>query len=150
MKKIIVINNSAVVPLYKNAIELAEYDVEVLSEVKTIAALKELQCDFALISPLVYASISKENNYKILKSKVLTVEDYSGEFFLNFAPDKKKLTKLYTETLNEFVIVCAKLVLSERFGLDVSLVGNAQEADIILTASNEKFPDFVKLDLTEY
>jgi len=149
MKKIITINNPLLKPLYQHAQASEQYNIEVLSEIKTIEAINNSKCDIALVSPLVFAIINKDHKFKIVKSNLLAIEDFSGEFTINIAPNKKKLATLYPETLNEFIIVCTKLVLSERFGIDVSIATKPQEADIILSTEKEKYPDYIKLDLTE-
>ena len=150
MKRIIVSNNSLLKPLYANIVNDDNYKISALSELKCIDAINSNNFDLALISPLIYAAISKKNEGRIVKSNVLVLEDFSGELTINIAPNKNKLSTIFFEELNEFIIVAAKLLLSERYGIEPQLVKNPTEADIVLTKnSNEKYADYIKLDLTE-
>jgi hypothetical protein len=149
MKKIIVSNNSLLRPLYANIINDANYQISELTELKCIDAINSGDFDLALVSPLIYSVISKKNDERIIASNVLVLEDFSGELTLNIAPKKDKLLTIFFEEINEFIIVAAKLLLSERYGIEPQLVNNAGDADIILTMGNEKYADYIKLDLTE-
>lgn len=149
MKKIIVSNNSLLKPLYANIVNDANYKISELTELKCIDEINSNNFDFALVSPLIYSVISKKNDERIIKSNVLVIEDFSGELTINIVPKKDKLSTIFFEEINEFTIVATKLLLSERYGIEPQLVGNAAEADIILTRDNEKYNDYIKLDLTE-
>jgi len=149
MEKIIVSNNSLLRPLYANIVNDANYKISELTELKCIDEINSNNFDLALVSPLIYSVISKNNDERIITSNVLVIEDFSGELTLNIVPNKSKLTTIFFEELNEFIIVATKLLLSERYGIEPQLVGNATDADMILSRDNEKYNDYIKLDLTE-
>ena len=148
-KKIIVPNNSLLRPLYANIVNDANYAISELTELKCIDEINLNNFDLALVSPLIYSVISQKNDERIIASNVLVIEDFSGELTINIVPNKDKLSTIFFEEVNEFTIVATKLLLSERYGIEPQLVGNAAEADIILTRGNEKYDGYIKLDLTE-
>lgn len=149
MNKIIVANNSLLKPLFEKAINDDRFCLEKQTELKCIETINNNDFDLALVSPLIYSVISKKNDYRIIKAKVLAIEDFSNTVIVNITPNKNKLETIFFEELNEFIIVATKLVFSERYGVTPTLVGNAEKADIIVTCNQNKYPDYIKLDLTE-
>ena len=151
--KIIVSNNSLLKSLYANILGNKNYQVSILSELKCIDEINANNFDFALISPLIYSAISKKNDERIIKNSVLVLEDFSGEFTLNITPNKNKLSTIFFEEPNEFLIVATKLLLSVRYGIEPQLAKKSDDADIILTnnsnKNNEKIKNFIKMDLSE-
>lgn len=147
MKKILISNNKLLQPLYSNLDETV-YEKKVMSELKCIDEIKKNNFDLALISPLVYTSVITKGDFRIVPTNMLIMEDYTNSLVINIKQNKESLEKIYFEEINEFMIVAAKLVLSERFNITPVLTNKLDEADIIV--SNKKISDTCfDIDLTE-
>ncbi|MDR0927522.1 MAG: hypothetical protein LBO69_07130 [Ignavibacteria bacterium] len=149
MKTIFVVDNPALEPLFANGTTLENYKVKCFDERRCVAEIDKSSFDYALVSPLVYALINKRTDYRIVRSKILAIEDYSGLFTICIAKNKRTLNTICYEIANEFIIAATRLLLSERFGIELEVVDVVDDADVILTNDATNYDDYITIDLTE-
>ncbi|MCX7880290.1 MAG: hypothetical protein N2517_06485 [Ignavibacteria bacterium] len=126
-------NNIVYKPLFENCeLYCKSNDISyyALSEVECSNLLLGNLVDAAFINPLGYGKAVKIADYRIIPGPVLFAEDYTGLATIFFRRSIENIHSLISPTPDDFAMVIAKLILSEKFGISgdiVKHIGNKSE-----------------------
>lgn len=118
MIKLAVPDNPVFNMLYEDSIN---YDKEIqifsVEETKCPEMLRNSLVDAALLSPLGYSNSMERVDYRIIPSRMLAVEGYSGFASIFFKKGLKTIRNYICPKPEDFLMIIGKILLAERYNL---------------------------------
>ena len=131
--KIAVPNNPAFAPLYNNTEftgKVSDLQIFKVKEKDTHKLLLDKKVDAALLSPLGYGYGYQDAEFRIIPETALSTVDYTGLASIFFKHGLKEVSKVASNTPDDFMIKIGGLLLAEKYGFDIELFeaqGNREE-----------------------
>ncbi|MCX7909343.1 MAG: hypothetical protein N2560_07495 [Ignavibacteria bacterium] len=111
--------------------------------------------DAAFLSPLGYGKGVKIADFRIIPGPILFAEDYTGLATIYFKKNLKEVSSIRSNTPDDFMMVVARLLLKEKFGIELNLEHNEGTKSEILSNFDsailwgKESGEDVTLDITE-
>jgi len=157
MNKALVLSSDLTKLLLHNSMQLSpDFEIEFIycNENEIAQKLINEEYQLALINPLIYSKIIKYKDLRILPSSALGVKGWSNLITLSIKNDTDDICRIQVEQNQLFIREIAKIIMSERFNLEVEFIETKSEPNNfelnnsflnILPIQNEK----ITIDLTE-
>lgn len=109
----------------------------------------------ALVDPLTYTLLKKNNDVRIIPGSVLFIEDFAKVIGINISNNSSEINKLSLPFESDYIYQISKILLAERYHIsimDVPAIGGSEviinEEDAILDISEDWYESFkIKLPL---
>lgn len=97
----------------------------------------------ALVDPITYSKLKKNNDVRIIPCSVLFLEDYTNTLGLNITSESSELNKLSLPFKSDYLYQISKLLLAERYHITIMDVPSMGGSEIVV--NNE----LATLDISE-
>ncbi len=97
----------------------------------------------ALVDPITYSKLKKNNDVRIIPCSVLFLEDYTNTLGLNITSESSELNKLSLPFKSDYLYQISKLLLAERYQITIMDVPSMGGSEIVV--NNE----LATLDISE-
>lgn len=111
--------------------------------------------DAAFLTPIGYGKGVKVADYRIVPGPVIFSEDYTELATIYFRKGLNNVSSILSTTPNDFIVIIARLLLNEKFGIDLNIqYTEASKADILSSNDSailwgKEIGDDVSLDISE-
>jgi predicted solute-binding protein len=107
-----------------------------LSESECAEFLLNNLVDAAFVSPLGYGKGVKVADFRIIPGPMLFTEDYTGIATIYFNKGLTDVTSIHSNSPDDFIMIIAKLILSEKFGINLNIEKNSGTISEILAKND--------------
>ena len=111
-------------------------DILILQESEIEKLLVNGKIKIALVNPLMYGRIRQKKDVRILPINSLMLEDFTNILSLNISHNIKEHNKLKAIVENEYLICIAKILLAERYNIQVKEISSFEGSELKLNDSN--------------
>ena len=156
--KIAVPDNKIFEFLYANFEKAKEkYEIELykVDEERVDYLFKNNRVDLALLTPLSYAQGVEQHDFRIVAGPCLSLLNYTGTASIFFKKDAKEMKVCMSNRPNDFISIIGKIMLSERYSLDLAIQASKKDKKSILEEADvailyEKgLDDDISIDISE-
>lgn len=137
--KIAVPNNKIYKRLFSGTIPVTEdYTVQLIEvEEKSVFDLfMANKVDIALLDPLSYAKAALKTDVRIIIGPCISTFDYTGLATFFFKQGLQEIEKCGSDTATDYLMLISKILLSEKYGMELSLVQDKSGKDELLEKYN--------------
>lgn len=121
--RIAVIENKLFEPLYANSGE--KFSLIKTTDENVGKLLLRKQVELGLLTPLEFAKIAKNGDWRIIPTTVLATKGYAELITLTFKQNLKSIDSIYFENSNNYLKAIIEILLAEKFDIHTKITSDA-------------------------
>ena len=130
--KIAVPENKIFHKLYENYNQQTDISLYKVDENALFDLIKSNRVDIALVTPLIYAKLSKVADFRIIPENCLVADSYTELSTIYFRQNIPEIKKIASPNPNDFLTIIAKILFAEQYDIHSEIIKCTSDLEIEL------------------